>query len=209
MTQIYLVLGSNGGVSTTTSLASIGNVLSNDLITRLRVLLSYHYYKNVDLDAVFQKHFDEPYPEVFADSGAYSAFTQAQHIDWRDYAKWLKRWSHLFSAAANLDVIGDADATRRNQEKLERAGLKPLPVFHTGEDWSYLDYYLDRYSYIALGGMVPYMCSPKKIMPWIIQCFKRAKGKAVFHGFGATSWAVIRDLPWYSVDSSSWGKGFR
>ena len=33
---------------------------------KLKILLSYWYYKNVDLDALFAKYFTKPYPEVFA-----------------------------------------------------------------------------------------------------------------------------------------------
>lgn len=176
---------------------------------RLRILLSYHYYKDTDLDALFAKYFTEPYPDVFADSGGFSAMTQGVEINWREYATWVKRWQHLFTTYANLDAIGDAEGTLANQKRLEDVGLQPLPVFHTGEDWHYLEQYIEQYSYIALGGMVPYMRFPAKIMPWTIQAFKRAQGKAVFHGFGATAWKVVRDLPWYSVDSSSWGQGFR
>ena len=32
-------------------------------------------YKDTDLDALFAKYFTEPYPEVFLDSGAFSADT--------------------------------------------------------------------------------------------------------------------------------------
>jgi hypothetical protein len=35
------------------------------------------------------------------------------------------------------------------------------------------------------------------------------EGKTVFHGFGLTNWTILKSLPWYSVDSTSWGKGFR
>lgn len=176
---------------------------------QLRILLSYHYYKDTDLDALFAKYFTAPYPEVFADSGAFSAASQGAHIDIVDYAAWVKRWAHLLTAHSNLDVIGDAAATDRNQKTLEDMGLDPLPVFHTGSDMAHLDALLDRYQYIALGGMVPYMRFPKRIMPWLIKCFKLAQGRAVFHGFGATSWTVVKSFPWYSVDSSSWGSGFR
>jgi len=176
---------------------------------RLRILLSFHYYKNVDLDALFAKYFTQPYPEVFADSGGFSAMTQGVTIDWREYAAWIVRWNHLFAVYANLDVIGDPESTLTNQRRLEDTGLNPLPVFHTGSDWSHLEAYIEQYPYIALGGMVPFMRFPKRIMPWLIQAFKRAEGRAVYHGFGATAWPVVRDLPWYSVDSSSWGQGFR
>ena len=176
---------------------------------QLRILLSYHYYKDTDLDALFAKYFTPPYPEVFADSGAFSATSQGAVIDINDYAAWVKRWSHLLAVYSNLDVIGDAEQTERNQRTLEDAGLNPLPVFHTGSPLDALDSLIDRYPYIALGGMVPYMRFPKRIIPWLIQCFKRAQGRAVFHGFGATSWVVVKSFPWYSVDSSSWGSGFR
>jgi len=176
---------------------------------KLRILLSYWYYKDTDLDALFEKYFTPPYPDVFADSGGFSAMTQGAQIDVNEYAAWIKRFKHLFNTYANLDVIGDASATLNNQHKLEDLGVEPIPVFHVSEDWLYLKSYIEKYPYIALGGMVPYMRYTKKIMPWIIKAFKLAGDNAVFHGFGATSWEVIKDLPWYSVDSSSWGAGFR
>jgi len=176
---------------------------------RLRILLSYHYYKNTDLDALFTKYFTEPYPDVFVDSGGFSAMTQGVTIDINQYAAWVKRYRHLINTYANLDDITSAENTLNNQHTLEDMGLQPLPVFHVKEDWKVLEQYIEKYPYIALGGMVPYMRYTKRIMPWIIKAFKLAGDKAVFHGFGATSWEVIKNLPWYSVDSSSWGAGFR
>jgi hypothetical protein len=174
-----------------------------------RILLSYHYFKDADLDALFAKAFTPPYPEVFADSGAYSSFTQGVSIDRDAYSAWLHRWKHLFAVYANLDAIGSAAQTRANQQALEADGLAPLPVFHTGEAWADLEWYLERYPYLALGGMVPYARQSKKLMPWLIQCFQRASGRAVYHGFGCTGWNLMRSFPWYSVDSSTWGASFR
>jgi len=176
---------------------------------KLRILLSYWYYKDTDLNVLFEKYFTPPYPDVFVDSGGFSAMTQGVEIDIKQYANWVNRYSHLISAYANLDNIKSAEETLSNQKRLEDYGLNPIPVFHVAEDWERLEYYIEQYPYIALGGMVPYMRYKNKIMPWIIKAFKLAGDKSVFHGFGATSWAVIRDLPWYSVDSSSWGAGFR
>jgi hypothetical protein len=175
----------------------------------LRILLSFWYYKDTKLDEVFNKYFTKPYPEVFADSGGFSAETQGATIDISEYIDWINRYKHLITTYANLDVIGDAKQTLQNQEIMESAGLKPLPVFHTGTDWDYLENYVNKYPYIALGGMVPYMQSLKKIIPWTIKAFRIAAGKSVFHGFGATSWKVVNNFHWYSVDSSSWGAGHR
>ena len=219
LTKLYLVpcnAMSNGGmcaedrglIMTHTRLAE--QETSQPLPIRLRILLSYHYYKDCDLDALFAKYFIPPYPDVFLDSGGFSAATQGVTIDMDAYIAYIKKYKHLFTTYANLDVIGDAKKTLRNHQIMESAGLTPIPVFHVGEDFSYLASYIESHPYIALGGMVPYMRDSKgKLMPWLIKCFKMARGKSVFHGFGCTSWKVMKALPWYSVDSSSWGAGFR
>ena len=144
-----------------------------------------------------------------ADSGAYSAQSLGATIDINDYAQWIKTWLSLFDCYANLDVIGDSEGTLKNQQILEDMGLKPLPVFHVNEDWKYLEHYLDKYDYVALGGLVPYQKYIKRIMPWLIKAFRMLpKGKR-YHGFGTTGWTVLKSFPWYSVDSSSWCSGYR
>lgn len=174
----------------------------------LKILLSYWYYKDTDLDALFEKYFTEPYPEVFADSGAFSAMTQGVTITPKEYGDWIKRWQHHFTVYSNLDVIKDAEGTWRNQQILEDMGLEPLPCFHVLEDWRWLEHYVERYPYIALG--VAGMQSRKDaIMAWLVRCYQIAQDRAVFHGFALTSWQVMSTFPWYSVDSSSWGQGFR
>lgn len=173
---------------------------------RLRILLSYHYYRDVDLDVLFTKYFTEPYPEVFADSGGFSAMTQGAKIDRDEYAAWLKRWRHRFTTYANLDVIRDHRATAFNQAYLEDRGLAPLPVFHGGSPYEVLERLIERYPYIALGGLVGFS---RVYLAHLAKCFRMARGKAVFHGFGVTSWTALKSLPWYSVDSSTWGQGFR
>lgn len=184
-------------------------------MSRFRVLLSYHYFKQAeDMGRLLDEHFGaDTHPEVFADSGAFSALTQGAPIDLHQYARWLQANERHFAVYANLDVIGDGEAaaegTWQNQRVLEdEYGLRPLPVFHAGEPWSALERYLEAgYRYIALGGLVG---RPRNsIMPWLVSCFRRAEGVAVFHGFGLTSWEPLKALPWYSVDSSSWGSGYR
>jgi hypothetical protein len=176
-----------------------------------RILLSYHYVQNTPLDSLLEKHFVEPYPEVFLDSGAFSAFSQGAKVDIVAYCNYISQYKHLLTVYSNLDVIGSAEGTFANQKHMEKRGLEPLPVFHVGEDWKYLKTYLEYRPYIALGGMVPYNSSgrSKKIIPWLVQCFKRAKNISVYHGFGCTSWDLIMNFPWYSVDSSTWSQAYR
>lgn len=175
---------------------------------RLRILVSYHYYKASDLDKLVGA-FSEP-PEVFADSGGFSAKSLGVDITVDEYAKWLHRWGHLFTAYASLDVIGDVRKSVENLIALESLGLRPLPVFHGGEDLAYLDGYLKDYPYVALGGVVSSGATATMALKWGIKVFQMAKATGtLYHGFGQTTQVLLRNLPWYTVDSSSWGGGHR
>lgn len=170
----------------------------------LRMLISYHYFRTSDLDRYFEQ-FPE-HPEVFADSGAFSALSVGADIDVDEYGDWLAKWAHHFSIVANLDVIGDHEASAANQAILESKDLAPLPVFHVGEPFAALEALCEQYQYVALGGMV-IRGKSAPVHRWAIQCFQVArKYGTVFHGFGQTTMRSLMDLPWYSVDSSSWSK---
>jgi hypothetical protein len=170
----------------------------------MRVLLSYHYFKDRDV-AKNIAGYAEP-PEVFADSGAYSARSLGAEVTVDGYAAWLHRWGHLFSAYASLDRIGDARASWDNHRALLSLGLSPLPVFHGGEDFAWLARYLDDHPYIGLGGMV----QQSRTMPWAVKAFRMARSAgAVYHGFGQAKRFMLSELPWRSVDSSNWNIGPR
>lgn len=171
------------------------------------ILLSYWYTRKSDMDKLLR-----PYAgaSVFADSGAFSAMTTGAQIDVHQYAEWLLRWRHNFTVHSNLDVVGDPLATARNQAILEdRYGLEPLPVFHAGSPWSELEQLVERYPYIALGGVAKRQYNAKMLMPWMVQCFRIAGTRSQFHGFGVTDWKLMSSLPWRSVDSTSWMMGAR
>ena len=191
-------------------MATVPAAVEPDQIVRLHILLSYHYYKTTDLDKFVEENFDEPYPGIMADSGAFTAMTSGGEVTLAEYAGWIQRWQHRFDAYANLDVIKDAEGTLTNQRILEdEYGLQPLPVFHVLEDWKYLDHYLENYHYVGLG-VAGMQARKDAVMRWLVKCFKRRVGTDTeYHGFGLTGWPVMRSFPWLSVDSSSWGQGFR
>lgn len=146
--------------------------------------------------------------ELFLDSGAFSAWSQGAEINIDDYITFIKKYKKYISVYANLDVIGDPEATLKNQYKMEKAGLKPLPCFHFNEDEKYLKTYLKKYDYIAFGGMVG--IHKKKLDAWLNEifgnyiCDAKGKPKVKVHGFGLTSLALLIKYPWYSVDSTVW-----
>lgn len=174
----------------------------------MNMLWSYAYARNVDLHD-FLPTLNVPQIRFFGDSGAHSARTLGIHIDVHDVARWAKSNEDTMTIYANLDVIGAPEQTLRNQKIMEEEyGLHPMPVFHTGEDWKYLEKYLeDGYTYIALGKLLGN--SKKALLPWIAKAFHIAGDAAVFHGFGLTVWDMLVRFPFYSVDSSSWGAAFR
>ena len=180
-----------------------------------RILISYWFFKDDDVGAIvrnLQALSGMKKLDVFADSGAFTAFTKGVHIDIAEYAAWIRKWEKYLTVYLNLDVIGDQAGTSANQAKLEAMGLHPVPVYtfqRAGCDYSILAEMIERYPYIALGGMVPFMGRPKAIMPHIIKCFKMAGDRTVYHGLGCTSWHILKAIPFYSVDSSSWTSGAR
>ncbi|MBC9731154.1 hypothetical protein [Streptomyces sp. TRM68367] len=170
-------------------------------------LCSYAYFHDRNMDRFMS---EVPVQTMlFGDSGAHSARTLGLHLTLEDYAAWCHRWDHHLTLYANLDVIGAPQATWDNQKRLETEhGLTPIPVFHTGDPWEWLERYIDDgYTYIALGKLLG---NPiPEVLPWLAKAFKIADGRAVFHGFGMTVWRALREFPFYSVDSSTWTSSFR
>jgi hypothetical protein len=148
-------------------------------------------------------------PKLFLDSGAYSAYTQGKEIDLFEYIDFIKEHQSVLDVYANLDVIGDAEATLANQRTMEQAGLHPLPVYHLHDPMDYLHYYIDRYDYVAIGGMARGATSEARTL-FLNKCFNLICDtpdrlpKVKIHGFGMTSLPLMLRYPWYSVDSTSW-----
>lgn len=174
------------------------------------ILESYHYIgkkKFVDYLRRAQK-------KVFLDSGAFSAHTLGVTIDIQKYARYIIENRDIIREedgavlASVLDGIGDARKTWENQVEMERLGAKPLPCFHYGEDERYLEWYMERYDYITLGGMVP--VTTAQLYPWLDRLWEKyltdgaGRPRLKVHGFGLTSLPLVLRYPWYSVDSSSW-----
>jgi hypothetical protein len=174
----------------------------------LNILLSYAADSKRDLANLLAQA--GPDTRIFMDSGAFAAFTVGKPIKVADYTAWLKDWMPTagITTYANLDVIRDARGTLRNQRYMERHGLRPLPVFHGGEDFKYLDAYCAEYDYIALGGLVG--SSESQYMPFTRAAFRRQLEHGTqFHGFGMMNIKLLKSFPWFSVDSSNWVSGER
>ena len=145
---------------------------------------------------------------LFMDSGAFSVFSSGSVIDIYQYIDFIKEHKEVITVYANLDVIGDAEATWRNQEIMEKHGLSPLPIYHLGDDSKYLDRCLD-YDYMGVGGLAGRKASHTQRRFFLDRCFNKlcdpdGMPKIRVHGFGMTFVVLMRRYPWYSVDSKSW-----
>jgi hypothetical protein len=179
-------------------------------------LFSYYFVESNFFNSKTMFDIAKKKVDLFLDSGAFSAWTSGKQIDIMDYVKFIKENEEFITIYANLDVIGiggkqpnrqTAELTWRNQLIMEKAGLKPIPCFHFGEPFEYLQRYVDRYDYLALGVAGN---SGTKLIPWLDQCFsqyicgKNGMPKLKIHGFAVTSLKLMLRYPFYSVDSTSW-----
>lgn len=160
--------------------------------------------------------------KVMLDSGAFSAWTRGETLDLGDYINFLKRYQFDVDTYINLDVIpgkrGIAPTTREvdyaaqasleNYEAMLAAGLKPIPVFHYGENFRWLEKLMMLGAdYICLGGTVGLKTPLKR--KFLDDCFTmltNARGEPLVrvHGLGVTEAQFVMRYPWHSVDSTSW-----
>lgn len=174
------------------------------------ILESYHYVEG-------QRHVDQMRADgakVFLDSGAFSAKSLGVEIDIDAYCNYIKENKDILRVedgvvmASVLDGIGDPLKTWRNQLYMEHYGAKPLPCFHFGEDERYLEWYVERYPYITIGGMV--RTKAEDVMQWLDRIWNdymldsAGRPKLKVHAFGVTTISLMERYPWWSVDSSSW-----
>jgi hypothetical protein len=156
------------------------------------------------------------------DSGAFSAYWLDKEIDIDDYCDFIIKHKHLVANYINLDVIPGKPGTLRttddvkessrrsfeNFQYMKSRGLSPLPVFHQGEPFHWLERYLEDGE--------PYICistnkelSTESNRKWLdivftMICDEQGNPSVKTHGLGITIWELMTRYPWESVDSTSW-----
>lgn len=181
------------------------------LVTAIpHILESWHYVGKQS----FVDHMRANNAKIFLDSGAFSAYTLGVELSVADYCAYIDRNRDILRIdgkavmASVLDGIGDPLQTYRNQLEMEARGFSPLPCFHAGEDERYLEWYIQNYEYITLGGMVG--SSTKQLCIWLDRIWDRyltdgsGRPRLKVHGFGITAVPIMERYPWHSCDSSSW-----
>jgi hypothetical protein len=166
----------------------------------------------------------KPLIKVMLDSGAYSAWRQSGTIAIEDYIRFVRDVEPYLDSYVNLDVIpGELGRPRtwqdtetaaaqsyRNLQIMKDAGLKPLPVFHAGEDVRWLERMLrDGEGYIGISTAKNQR--PSVQQEWLDIVFSALTDHAGYpfvriHGFGSAHVDWLKRYPFYSVDSAGWLK---
>lgn len=176
-------------------------------------LCSYWYIKNARGWRVVNYANENGIP-VFLDSGAFSAFSIGVDIDTKEYIDFCKEHRGKFETIAYLDAIGDHKKSMWNYQAMADAGIDGVPTFHTGEPFEFLYSLFEQWDYIAIGGLVPFLGAhtAQAYKNSVLRLMTKVHGDAIragknLHGFGVTTWSLIKSFPWYSVDSSTWMSG--
>ncbi len=159
---------------------------------------------------------------LMLDSGAYSAWRKQEEIDLSQYIRYCHENQDIIDVAVNLDKIPgrfgkppsieevnhSAQVGWDNMKRMEAEGIKPLPIFHQGEDYYWLHRMIDEgYDYIGISPDNGKATSSKKV--WLDKVFSQITDLSGYpivrtHGFGMTSVDLMFRYPWWSCDSMTW-----
>lgn len=143
---------------------------------------------------------------VMIDSGAFTAFNARgnyAHINVQDYCNFLHEYGNDVEKYVMLDVIGNAEASRKNYELMVADGLKPMFVATMFDnDYDYINSTLQLNENICVAG------GATTKGEWMTQRFQtvyaKTNGKAKIHGLAYVTFPKMLQLNLTSVDSSSW-----
>jgi hypothetical protein len=161
---------------------------------------------------------------VLLDSGAFSVWTKGLKVDvnkYIDYCLRLKCPRIDWICPIVLDVIpGSPNTTQitaemvtetakegwKNYMLMLESGLTPMPVFHQGEAFEWLDMMVESTDFIGIGGIA--MTLSQQRLLWLDTVFnyieKHGYGKNTkFHGLGVASLTLMKSYPWWSCDSAA------
>lgn len=168
------------------------------------------------------KRYKRPKIALFLDSGAFSTHNrQEPDLNLNDYIRYIKRNKYNLFSYVNLDVIpgvfgqkltpADIEQSARksydNLQEMKSHGLSPIPVFHSGEDLSWLERMLkDGETYI---GFAIKKDSTSLKTDWLDRifsmiCDRDGNPQIRTHGFALTRPLYVLRYPWFTIDSTTW-----
>jgi hypothetical protein len=159
---------------------------------------------------------------LLLDSGEFSAWRRGTSVDLKRYIAYCQENKGYLMAYVSVDKIPGKFGQPRTQkeveesakigydnlQKMHEAGLRPIPVFHQGERFHWLERMLaDGEDYIGISSSKDLWANEQR--KWLDDVFTLltdSKGRPLVktHGFGITRPAFIFRYPFYTCDSTAW-----
>lgn len=164
----------------------------------------------------------KPLVKLMLDSGVFSAWNRREPFDLDGYIKYVQDHKQYVDTYVNADKIPgefgkprtdaevreSAEVSWANLNKMWEAGLKPIPVFHQGEEWKWLLKMIDAgEEYIGIATIKDLPINDQRA--WLdevftILCDSKGLPYVRTHGFGITRPSLLLRYPWYTCDSTTW-----
>ncbi len=144
---------------------------------------------------------------IMVDSGAFSQTNTGMVIDHEAYLEYLLEERDNIKIAVALDDSRNPAVSLVNYDIARKEIPEIMPVWHVGEEWSLLDYYVDNAPWVGLGGVAGQRIVWRKLKPALEKVFMRYPTTR-FHGFGINDFRLTV-LPFYSCDAMTWRNGSR
>ena len=167
---------------------------------------------------------------LIVDSWAFSVWTRWLVLDMDEYGKYAvdlhnKRGDKVELYYVGVDVIPGKFGVKPTREQREESAkmsyenwkymsdrykVNWIPVFHQHEDFKWLMKYVNEWAdYIGISPAND--CKPKERLRWLYQVYFKyllpSWKKIKTHGFWITTYSVIKEIPFFSCDSTSWLAG--
>lgn len=155
------------------------------------------------------------YSDFLLDSGAFSFFGGAK-VNWNDYVTtyidFINKYNVKNFFELDLYAIIGVEETEKLRNRIEKeTGKQTIPVFHKRLGIEYYKQLCNDYNYIAISASGMYESKwtrqdPERLKKMV----EYANSKKVkVHGLGYTKVKMLSEIPFYSVDSTSWMSGGR
>src|SRR4030067_410143 len=208
--------------SGTPSLTALQKTTLGSMITRRLNSCHDDYLREAMLWGGIISREESVITEWMLDSGAFTAWSRGDVVTLNGVIERYERALNTMTKSSvktwliNLDIIPGSrgvdptmqqieEAQHQSDENFEilkkRFGDCILPVFHQGEGSDRLNELRKQANYI---GVSPRNDLPEKVrVEWSVQAHKLL-GETRSHGLAATGDNMVRNVPWWSVDSASW-----
>lgn len=174
------------------------------------ILVSFYYLQEMGVRSL-KRFFASKNPEdydVFLDCGAFSAWTLGKKIDLQQLINFIK-FNEQYLTYVQLDDKNSDENTKNNLIEMRKAGLNPVPVYQRRmNDWDYFEKLCQESKYVAMGGMAKEGLSSEDSVRLLRRAVEIAKKyQTKLHTFGISNYTILKQVPIYSGDSTSWLQG--